>query len=81
MLDTGTVAWAGLPLAWAAEVMDMGLFRMVAVAPGLEQGGGEAKGCWKGDEAEGEGLGWGAGWLAGGLDFWAGNTSFRLSVL
>lgn len=55
-------------MAWTAEVGDSGLFRVADGIPGLEQGGGDARGCWKGDEAEGEGLGRGEGCLIVGLD-------------
>lgn len=57
----------------------MGLFRMAFTAPGLELGGGDARGGRKGDDAEG--LGWGDGCWPGGLVFWAEPASPRFSVL
>lgn len=60
-------AFAGLALTWVVGGGDMGLFRMVVTALGLELGGGEARGGWKGEGADG--LGWTGGCWIGGLVF------------
>lgn len=52
---SSVAAVPSFPLTWVVGGGDMGLFLMLFAAPGLEQGGGEARGGWKGDEAEGLG--------------------------
>ena len=65
--ETAAAACPGLLLTWAVGDGGMGLFRMVFRAPGLEQGGGDARGGWKGDDADE--VGCGDGCWTGGLDF------------
>lgn len=53
MFKTG---WSGLLTAVAGE---RGLLRATAdVTPGLEQAGGEVRGCWKGGDVHGDEVGW-----------------------
>lgn len=65
--EIAAAACPGLLFSWAVGDGDMGLFRIVLAAPGLEQRGGEARGGGKGDVVEG--LGWRDGCRTGGIGF------------